>query len=242
MSKATQHILITSGGTSVPIDPVRNITNSSSGRFGAALAAAALEAGMSVTYLVAQQGESPFALRADFNVEPDLAKQQEKLKKYHAFYEKYHRHYHEIRFQSYADYAAKLKKIITEQKPTIVMLAAAVSDYLVANYADTKIRSNESLTIELSTAPKLIREIKNWLPDTFLVGFKLLVNVTDEALIAAARQSIKTNKLNMCVANDLASLQRHAHEVILVNANGTSQKITNHLASTIIAECLAQVK
>lgn len=43
------HILITSGPTRQYIDPVRYLTNASSGRMGAALAAAALEAGHRVT-------------------------------------------------------------------------------------------------------------------------------------------------------------------------------------------------
>lgn len=45
-------ILITAGPTHEPIDPVRYIGNRSSGRMGAALAAAALDAGDSVTLIV----------------------------------------------------------------------------------------------------------------------------------------------------------------------------------------------
>jgi len=43
------HVLITAGPTFEPIDPVRGITNRSSGRMGYAVAQAALEAGASVT-------------------------------------------------------------------------------------------------------------------------------------------------------------------------------------------------
>ena len=46
---ADHHILITSGPTHEPIDPVRYIANRSSGRQGHAIAAAAVEAGASVT-------------------------------------------------------------------------------------------------------------------------------------------------------------------------------------------------
>lgn len=49
MSLAGKHILVTAGPTHEPIDPVRVIANRSSGRQGFAIAAAAAEAGASVT-------------------------------------------------------------------------------------------------------------------------------------------------------------------------------------------------
>jgi phosphopantothenoylcysteine decarboxylase/phosphopantothenate--cysteine ligase len=49
VSLAGKHILVTAGPTHEPIDPVRVIANRSSGRQGFAIAAAAAEAGASVT-------------------------------------------------------------------------------------------------------------------------------------------------------------------------------------------------
>jgi len=51
--------LITAGGTQEPIDPVRVITNRSSGKQGYALAQAAIDAGASVTLISAQTGLVP---------------------------------------------------------------------------------------------------------------------------------------------------------------------------------------
>lgn len=48
-----KHIVITAGGTQEPIDPVRFITNRSSGKQGYAVARAALDAGASVTLITA---------------------------------------------------------------------------------------------------------------------------------------------------------------------------------------------
>ena len=48
-----RHILVTAGGTAEPIDPVRFIGNRSTGKMGAALAAAALDRGARVTLVVA---------------------------------------------------------------------------------------------------------------------------------------------------------------------------------------------
>lgn len=55
-------ILVTAGPTRQPIDPVRFITNASSGRMGSALAAAAAAAGHEVTLLL---GPVDSAVRAD---------------------------------------------------------------------------------------------------------------------------------------------------------------------------------
>ncbi len=45
------HVLVTAGGTQEPVDPVRHITNRSSGKQGYALAQSALDAGAAVTLL-----------------------------------------------------------------------------------------------------------------------------------------------------------------------------------------------
>lgn len=53
---AGRHIVVTAGGTSEPLDPVRYITNRSSGKQGYALAQAALDAGAEVTLISATRG------------------------------------------------------------------------------------------------------------------------------------------------------------------------------------------
>ena len=62
------------------------------------------------------------------------------------------------------------------------MLAAAVSDFGVSNYVSGKIRSTDEMKIELEPLPKLIGAVKTIQHKTKLVGFKLLVNSTDEEL------------------------------------------------------------
>jgi phosphopantothenoylcysteine decarboxylase/phosphopantothenate--cysteine ligase len=56
---ARKHIVVTAGGTQEPIDPVRYITNRSSGKQGYALAQAALDAGAQVTLLAHPTGLTP---------------------------------------------------------------------------------------------------------------------------------------------------------------------------------------
>lgn len=60
---AGKHVLITAGPTSEPIDPVRMITNRSSGKMGYAIARAASEAGATVTLI-----SGPTALPTPYGV------------------------------------------------------------------------------------------------------------------------------------------------------------------------------
>jgi phosphopantothenate--cysteine ligase len=231
-------ILITSGGTLVPIDPVRNIRNSSTGRFGAMLATAALEAGAEVIYLAAADSKSPFSLALNFYLKPDFENHLMQLQQLDQFSKKFRGNYHEYRYNSFIEYQALLKELTIENKPDIVILAAAVSDYIVSEYASEKIRSREQLTFQLKPAPKVIHSIKTWLPETFLVGFKLLVNATDVELCEAAMKSIRENKADLIVANDLNSMRMGKHEILLVEKNGSFQKHTEKLAHHVIERSL----
>lgn len=52
-------IFITSGGTKIPIDKVRNITNMSKGTFGSKIATESLRAGHDVYFYRAEDSKSP---------------------------------------------------------------------------------------------------------------------------------------------------------------------------------------
>jgi len=65
-SLAGRHILITAGGTQEPIDPVRVISNRSSGKQGYALAQAAIDAGASVTLISTPTALYPHTASASF--------------------------------------------------------------------------------------------------------------------------------------------------------------------------------
>lgn len=229
-------ILITSGGTTVPIDPVRSIRNVSTGSFGTALAAAALKAGMDVTYLAARNAKSPFSETIDFYQSDNWQANVDGLEKLYQFSETYRTNYIEHRYHGFAEYAELLQKLIQTEQPTVIMLAAAVSDYLVANYSDDKIRSGSSLPIELKAAPKVIHSVRQWSKNSFVVGFKLLVNVTDEELVQAALSIIKQHQLDLVVANTLSSIKRNAHEVLLVEPNGHYKKVSQNIADTVIMD------
>jgi phosphopantothenoylcysteine decarboxylase/phosphopantothenate--cysteine ligase len=69
VSRIEMRILITAGGTREYIDPVRFISNASSGRMGYALARAALKAGHNVTLITAPTAQEPPSNAKVVNVE-----------------------------------------------------------------------------------------------------------------------------------------------------------------------------
>jgi phosphopantothenate-cysteine ligase len=218
-------ILVTSGGTKVPIDRVRDITNMSNGTFGSRIAHAALDAGHDVMYLVAKHGKTPFSMNLNYGEATKLSRHrwEHDLNQWSDFWnwcEQHRDRYEEQRFRNFDDYSQLLEHNIQLGKPDVVILAAAVSDYTVTNYVGGKIRSTSmESAIGLVPLPKLISRVKKWHPGCFLVGFKLLVDSTEEELLAAAEKSIVDNHCEMVVANDLSDLQNNDHCLRILTAD-----------------------
>ncbi len=218
-------ILITSGGTKIPVDRVRDITNMSNGTFGSRIAQAALEAQHDVHFLCAQHSITPFSRTFDYSAGRNWADDLNSWAEFWNFCEHNASRYWESRFRNYDDYAQHLESIIHMEHPDVVVLAAAVSDYGVANFVEGKARSSQSQrSIELVPLPKLIGSVKKWYPDCVLVGFKLLVNSTDEELIEAARKSIAENGCDLVVANDLRDIRANNHRLLIVRRDESEVK------------------
>ena len=204
--------LITSGGTAIPLDLVRSIRNMSTGTFGAKIATEALRLGHKVVFLKAKGSKSPFSQPLDFRYFSDMQRATELRK----LFNEYGTNYEEIEYTSFDDYAEMLPKLLAQYNPDITILAAAVSDYKAKNVVNGKIRTKGDLTIELEPLPKLISKVKEWNDHTLLVGFKLLVNSTDDELIDEAKKSICKNGCDLVVANDLRDIKQNDHRLHLV--------------------------
>lgn len=206
-------VLITSGGTKVPIDGVRDITNMSSGTFASKIAKEFMNRGHKISFFHAKDSKTPFKF------ELNLAKCQniEASKKFYEFIgdiSLYRDRYKEQTFRNFDDYQSGLFNLLRNNNFDIVVLAAAVSDYGVQP-VEGKIRSGNELQIDLIPLPKIISEIKKEFPKICLVGFKLLVNSTKEELHTAIKNSIKNNQCDLVVGNDLRDLKAGNHTVHL---------------------------
>jgi phosphopantothenoylcysteine synthetase/decarboxylase len=213
------NILITSGGTKIQIDKVRHIANMSSGTFGAKIATEALKSGHQVTLFKKEGSKTPFSLLLDFfkQSSSEIAENISDLSNIL----QYRNRYKEANFSDFNSYESGLCALISSEKFDVVILAAAVSDYGIDNYVDGKIRSSDDMSIKLKSLPKIINRIKKeWGFQGKLVGFKLLVDSSEEELVIAANKSIKDNDCDIVVANDLQDIKNNNHKLTLVFKTG----------------------
>ena len=222
-------ILLTSGGTKVPIDMVRNITNMSSGTFGSKIGTELLKLGHELVFYKSKGSKTPLSTNINLMTGYDIKSFSDWYNKTSKYISKYT----EYEYSTYDQYAEGLKFIIGVEQPNVIVLAAAVSDYGVENYFNGKLRCNDMFNIKLKQLPKLINRIKEWSPKSKLVGFKLLVNSRENQLFEAAKRSIIENQCDMVIANDLDDIKNNNHIIRVISEN-TSQ-------SAQVIKCLTPV-
>ena len=170
-------ILITAGPTVEQIDPIRAITNYSSGKTGVSLAVELISAGAKVTFVYGPGKEKPPKGAKIINVSSS--------KEMHL--------------------AVKLE---LKKKFDIVIMAAAVADYIPTIQSKNKIKSLKSnMTISLKKAPKIIDQIKKYQKNVLLVGFKAETNLTKNQLVKSAKRKLKESSADMIIVNDIGSIK-----------------------------------
>ena len=75
----------------------------------------------------------------------------------------------------------------------------------------------DDLIVVMKKTPKIIKEIKELSPNTHLIGFKLLSNVSKRELIDVARNLLIKNDCDFVVANDVKDITRDKHEAIILD-------------------------
>jgi len=198
---SNKNILITSGGTMEYIDPIRVITNLSSGKMGYAIVKECLEQGAKVTHIVGNS--SIYSTSNSFNLENLIT----------------------IKVNTSDEMYSKVIYEITSKKYDIVIFAAAVTDFKLAQTNDKKIPSqiSRSINLELIPTKKIINEIKLIDKDLFLVGFKAYYDVPDSYLINKAKEKLTECNADIIVANDVGRKNTRIgsdyNEVFIVKRN-----------------------
>jgi len=208
------NILITSGGTRVPLDEVRHLSNMSTGRFGADIAKAAIKAGHQVTFLCAKGSVRPDEMTVNLGHSNALSAVTAAMSDGDLIWGCRNLLTVDL-FGNFEEYGLKLRQHLEKDKPDMTMLAAAVSDYGGTPVVG-KIPSHlDEMTFTLRRLPKLISKVKDWCPTTFLVGFKLLAGATPDDLYDAAMKQIVNRdvRADLVVANDLHDIKRGQHRL-----------------------------
>jgi phosphopantothenate-cysteine ligase len=222
------NVVVTGGGTLAPIDDVRSIANVSSGRFSAMITEACLRRGASVWHLHAPQAQLPYLRHARFDLAAaDPVAEHARLERLrHDWLEAAGRlHLVPLTRGTVAAYAATLEQIFRDRRVDVAFLVMAVSDY-EPEPVSGKIDSNaDSIVIRARRAPKVIRSVRDWAPEVYLVGFKLLSRVSREALIRQAEAAGLANRADLTVANDLQTLRAGRHTIHLVRAGHPAETL-----------------
>ena len=172
-------ILITAGATREYIDPVRFISNASSGKMGCALANAALNAGHKVTLITTVEKSK-------------IKNQKSKLRI--------------VTVETAGEMFEAVKKYFP--RCDCLIMAAAVSDYTPAHPARTKIKKTDKpLTIKLKPTIDILKWAGTQKNAKFrrrrvVVGFAL----EDKNLRQNAERKMQEKNLDMIIANTPAAI------------------------------------
>ncbi len=200
-SLAGKRLVITSGPTRANLDAVRYISNRSTGRLGVRIAREALARGAHVALipgaesLVPTEAELPAGASERLQILP---------------------------IETVADLIETLQRELTASPPPdAVIHAMAVLDYVPESPSTEKTPSGRNeWEIRLVMAPKVIRSIKEWAPQVFLVQFKLEVAKSDERLREIALASLMANHADLVVANDLQRIRDEEHPALSIAPDG----------------------
>jgi len=189
-----KRILMTAGPTVEYIDPVRVVTNLSSGKTGVLLASELVSAGAKVTLVYGPGTAAP----------PSGAKV--------------------IPVKTSKEMFDAVKKEMKKKFDVVILAAAASDYTVQNNSKTKIKSSQKSLSIKLKQAPKIIDHIKKWQKNVFLVGFKAETNLSRKKLEESARKKMKEVKADLIIANDIGTrYQKNPdfNEIILVNSGKT---------------------
>ncbi|AJW69850.1 bifunctional phosphopantothenoylcysteine decarboxylase/phosphopantothenate--cysteine ligase CoaBC [Nitrosopumilus adriaticus] len=168
-------VLMTAGPTLEYIDPVRVITNLSSGKTGVLLASELISAGSKVTIVYGPGNEKP----------PKGAKI--------------------INVKTSKEMFDATKNELKKKFDVVIMAAAASDYTPENVSKSKIKSDKKSLIIRLKKAPKIIDLVRKFQKDALLVGFKAESNISKSALIKSAQKRLKDVGANIMIANDIGT-------------------------------------
>ncbi len=181
---AGEHVVVTSGATAEPIDPVRVLTNRSSGRTGRHVARACYALGADVTLVHGVVGPH---LPSGTPDDPTFGAGSP------VPYAEY------VPVETASEMLDATEDAVEDADALIA--AAAVGDYTPEPH-DTKLRSGQELALDLDPTPKLIDAIRAHRPELPIVGFKAETADSTTEMVEAAREILDRVGLAFVVAND----------------------------------------
>ena len=208
-------MIVTAGRTVEYIDPIRVITNNSSGKMGVALAEKAAEAGADVT-LIAGKISVPVSKKIKV-IYTDTGQEM---------YDAVH-------------------KEMSSNHYDICAAAAAVGDWQAEEKSTEKISTHEkdSLVLHLKPTPKIIDSIKAKYPSVYLLIFRAQHDLPEAGLLEDAKQRMEKAKADMVAVNDVskkgAGFESDTNEMFVIANNGYTEKIAMDLKENVAKKIIS---
>lgn len=209
------HFFITTGPTREPIDPVRYLSNRSSGKMGHALANAAIRAGHQVTLV-----SGPVSLDAPADVRI-------------------------VRVETAQQMWEATRDALANERFDVAILAAAVADYRPVAAQTQKIKKQaDTLTLELERTPDILGSMRSVFGfDGWLVGFAAETeNLIENAQSKLRRKGCDLVIANDVGRKD-TGFDSDDNEVVICHADGHTEPIPkmskDELAAVIVQKCVA---
>ncbi|GAA4192332.1 bifunctional phosphopantothenoylcysteine decarboxylase/phosphopantothenate--cysteine ligase CoaBC [Microbacterium oryzae] len=215
-------IVVSAGGTREPIDPVRYLGNRSSGRQGAAIARAAADRGAEVTLVAAHVDDVVVAELAGIDVRR-------------------------------VGTAAELGQVMREFAPTadVVIMAAAVADYRVAEVAQRKLTKEAANgvppTLELVENDDILATLaRDRREGQTIVGFAAETPETGEDLVERGVRKRRRKGADLLVVNAVGWTQGFesadntvtiidARDSVAASASGTKREVADAVVDAVLA-------
>ncbi len=124
-----------------------------------------------------------------------------------------------INFESIQD-VLELLKTKNLKKYHIIILCAALSDYIPKKHKGKILSGKDKLLLELFPAKKIISKLRKKAPNSKIIGFKL--EEKKDKMHEKALDLLNKNNLDLVVANTLSSLKKDENEIWIINKKGES--------------------
>jgi len=184
-------ILMTAGPTIEYIDPVRVITNQSTGKTGILLASELISAGAKVTLVYGPGIEIPPKGAKVINVKTSK--------------------------EMYNAVRTELRKNFD----VVIMAAAVADYIPEAKSKKKIKSDHNKITISLQKSPKIINLVKKLQKNVMLVGFKAESDISKKDLIKSAQKKLLESNADMIIANDIGSKYQKnsdSNEVFIIDS------------------------
>ena len=159
-------------------------------------------------------------------------------------------------YSTFDDYKSGIEELLKKETYDIIVVAAAVSDYGVANYYNGKYRSREDdMCIKLIKLPKVLPIMRELAPNATICGFKLLVDSTEDELLDAMKKQIGESNVDLVIGNDLRDIKNDNHQLLIISKHDANPRkykkekqdsrrpfFVYPLAKNVVDECFKEYK